>query len=278
MVGADLPWSRSGIMFRIGHLSDLHLLEDAHHERGALGRFRLKFLSFGRPLDAAERRGRFRKALAAAAAARLDHLVITGDLTEDGTRPQFEVAAALLHESGIPPERVTLLPGNHDAYHEQNGWERALEGPLAPWARTSLTGRALDLNDDVLLLPLSTRIKQHYVRSAGAVHASELEAAFRLAGDDASRGRTLVIAQHHPATRHLLPVVTWWDGLLNHRRTTSLVQRHAHVHVMHGHTHKRSDRVLAQGRGAQVFCAQAVVDGEQPLRVYEVRDGMLSPV
>src|SRR4051794_40372705 len=103
-------------MTRIAHLSDLHLLENEHQQRDAAGRFRLTFLSFFRKLDQKERCTRVRRALATYGASGAQHLVVTGDLTEDGTAAQFEVLAEVFLESGIDPREVTFTAGNHDAY------------------------------------------------------------------------------------------------------------------------------------------------------------------
>ena len=83
-------------MARIAHVTDLHLLEDDHRWRTAAERVRLSFLSFGRSLDAAWRRKAAARALRRALSFRPDHIVITGDLTEDGAPQQFEVLAAVL--------------------------------------------------------------------------------------------------------------------------------------------------------------------------------------
>lgn len=51
-----------------------------------------------------------------------DHLLITGDLTQLGTRNEMESAHALLRpllRRGA--ERVTILPGNHDRYVPESG-------------------------------------------------------------------------------------------------------------------------------------------------------------
>src|SRR5689334_5809263 len=101
-------------MTRIAHISDLHLLEDKHQLRAAGERLRLSFLSFGRRLDAEERRQRLRSALWSYRASGAEHLVVTGDLTEDGTEAQFEALAEVFLDSGIDPREVTLVPGNHD--------------------------------------------------------------------------------------------------------------------------------------------------------------------
>src|SRR4051812_48590840 len=98
-------------MTLIAHISDLHLLEDAIHERKGASWMRLQWLTFGKPRSPATRRLRVRKLLDRALRAHADHLVITGDLTEDGTLAQFESLAQILTESGWPPSRVTLVPG-----------------------------------------------------------------------------------------------------------------------------------------------------------------------
>src|SRR4051794_40675733 len=103
-------------MATIAQLSDLHLVEDDYEERPLSTRARLSCLSLGRPLEPFERRQRALRALAEVRASGADHLVITGDLTEDGAPAQFEVLAEVLADSHFPAERITLVPGNHDAY------------------------------------------------------------------------------------------------------------------------------------------------------------------
>jgi 3',5'-cyclic AMP phosphodiesterase CpdA len=94
-------------------------------------------LSLGRPIEPRERRERVARALAEVRASGVDHLLITGDLTEDGAPEQFEVLAEVLGDSRIPPDHITLVPGNHDAYAGADNYAAALEGPLRAYARTA---------------------------------------------------------------------------------------------------------------------------------------------
>ncbi|MGC0718872.1 metallophosphoesterase family protein, partial [Escherichia coli] len=44
-----------------------------------------------------------------------DHIVVTGDLTNLGLDREIEAARHWL-ETLAPPDQLTLIPGNHDAY------------------------------------------------------------------------------------------------------------------------------------------------------------------
>jgi len=264
-------------MATIAQLTDLHLLEDNHADRPLGPRARLSLLSFGRRLDAAERRRRAASALAEARAESVDHLLITGDLTEDGELAQFEVLAELLADSRISPERITLVPGNHDAYADGGTYAAALAGPLRPYAATSAIATALRFRD-VTIVPVSTAFHQSPLRSAGAIVGAELETLGQIAADPSLRGRPLVFAQHHPPGRHFVPLFHWIDGLVEHSALSALFERCPHLHVIHGHTHHKVNRSLRQGEAARIFSAKAVVESESTLRLYEASPHGLSPL
>ena len=262
-------------MTQIAHLSDLHLLEADHADRQGVARRRLAYLTIGRPNDAARRRRRAVEVLVAAHRSDADHVLITGDLTEDGITPQFDILAEVLAESGIAPGRVTLLPGNHDAYVDGGAFERALRGPLAAFAATSMPGAPIFLRDAVIL-PVCTAVEQPYTRSAGSIDGRELEGAARMAEQSRLSGRALVLAMHHPPHRRF-PVMQWIDGLIEHAAVGELLERHDHVHVLHGHTHTAADRAVRPGATARIFSTEAVVDSSAPLRFYHARHGRLWP-
>jgi 3',5'-cyclic-AMP phosphodiesterase len=261
-------------MTRIAHLSDLHLLEAGHTERRGLPRRRLAYLSFGRPMDPERRRRR--AALALRRARHADHVVITGDLTEDGVDAQFEVLGEVLAESGLDPARVTLVPGNHDAYADGGAFARALEGPLRAFAATSVPGVPVFL-PGVAILPLSTAFEQTYLFSAGSIEDHAIEAADRVAEQCRLAGRALVIAMHHPPVR-LLPVIEWIDGLRRAAEVRRLLEQHDHAHVLHGHIHAATERPVRPGAAPRIFSIEAVVDSRgASIRYYRARHGRLAP-
>jgi Icc-related predicted phosphoesterase len=264
-------------MATLAQLTDLHLLEDNYAERPLGPRARLSYLSFGRCLDPGERRARAARCLQEVRAKGVDHLLITGDLTEDGDLAQFEVLAELLAESRIPPERITLVPGNHDAYTDGGTYLEAMKGPLREYAPTSVVGATLRFRD-VTIVPVSTAFHQSVLRSAGAIAEDELRRLAEIAADPTLSDRPLVFTQHHPPGRHFLPLFQWVDGLLEHTALSALFDRCPHLHVIHGHTHHETNRAIRNGEPPRVFSAKAVVDGTSPLRLYDASPGGLAPL
>lgn len=255
-------------MTRIAQLSDLHLLEEEFHGRRGQARLRVNFLSIRRRIDIEDRRVRALRSLQRARELGFDHLVLTGDLTEDGHPAQYEMLAEVLEDSGIEPERVTLLPGNHDAYGA--AWEEMLRGPLGRWAKGGRPGEVQKL-DGVTLVSGCTAVPQTVLKSSGRIDDDQLaavDAAARAAGPN----EAVVLAQHHPPFKVMNQ---WVHGLLNHEDVWSLLQEHPRLHVLHGHIHRRKERGLEKGAPVRIFSPTAVTDSEQPLRIYEAIDGEL---
>ena len=84
---------------RIAHLSDLHLL-DPHPDGSRSYGFDVRFVSLGRKLDARARMRKVSRALEAAHRAGVDHVVVSGDLTETGTPQQFEPMQGMQERPG----------------------------------------------------------------------------------------------------------------------------------------------------------------------------------
>lgn len=262
-------------MTRIAHLSDLHLLEEDCRSRTGLARYRLAFLSTGVRLDVALRRQRALRALRRARQLGVDHVLITGDLTEDGTPDQYESLAEVLDESGLPPEQVTLVPGNHDAYSDPAAWRQALAGPLAAYRETSAEG-AVTVCGDAVIRPVSTVMDaQHFTRAAGVVRAGALDGIRALAADGVSASRTLIVAQHHAPLGATNPVWNYFDGTMGATAMRDLLAELPALHVVHGHVHHKSTVALFGRAHAQVFSVESSRDHDGSLRVYRAEGGWL---
>jgi Icc protein len=271
---------------RIAHLSDVHMLASRPGRSRAPYDLSTRFVSIGRRLDPRSRARKLSRAMGAAQRAGARHFVLSGDLTEMGAPAEYEAFAEVLEETRIPAERITLVPGNHDAYSGPDAWKRAMRGPLAPFARTSASepGRLVDL-DDVALLPLDVALHQPVTGSSGELTGDAADALERRLKDPALAGKAVVVVQHHPPYPHDRSVWQWIDGLRGWARAMDLLTRFRHAHVLHGHLHVASDRPVdraplpfAPRARSRVFGAPAIVDDpdhRSRVRLYDVRDGGL---
>ena len=261
---------------RIAHLSDLHVLAPPGAGRaGASIALRTRLASLGRALDPESRIAKLHSALAAAKERGADHFVFSGDLTELGTEAQFEALAEALHASKIDPDKITLVPGNHDSYAAPGSWRRALEGPLASFRRASAedAGKVVEVGG-VLLLPLDVACHQPIGRAAGELTMEAAAALERRLRDCGALGRPAVIVQHHSPIPHASRAWQWVDGLRGHERMLDLLRRFEHTCVLHGHFHYEVERAVGGGR-ARVFGTTATVEdapGAPRVRIYELSD------
>jgi 3',5'-cyclic-AMP phosphodiesterase len=262
---------------RIAHLSDVHML-DARPGRDRSGySMGHRFLSFGRPLDAVGRQRKLVHALSAARRVGASHYVVSGDLTEIGAPGEFETLAETLHDSGIAPGRITLVPGNHDLYTSPDAWATALDGPLSAFRETSAqqAGKVVECGA-VNILPLDVARHQPVTRSAGWLEDDALDRVAFRAGDPGLADRPLLVVQHHPPFVRTTQPLQWLDGLVGAVRMMGVLEAFRHLFVLHGHLHAAVNRVLGCGV-ARVFGATAIVDDKDAprVRLYDVRGGVL---
>lgn len=264
---------------RIAHISDTHILDPQRNARGH--GLAVRFVSATRALDARARIRKLRRALEVAKRTGATHVVISGDLTETGTLAQFENLARELHDSGIDPERIILVPGNHDVYDHEKSWERAIDGPLAAFRRTSAsTSRSKDnvvSADGVTFLPIDVTRHQSVAFSGGELSAAASERIERLALDPAFRDGAFVVVMHHPPFPRSSRVHQFVDGLKGFARVLKLMAREQRVQLLHGHLHYVVDKLIGKKGYSRVLGAAATVDDRDHarVRVYEANDDRL---
>jgi len=257
---------------RIAHLTDLHVLErDAATRRGS-DRIRLELLCNGRRLDPDDRKSRVLRALDSARRSGADHLVITGDLTEDGSLAQFEMLAEIFDEANVDPSRTTLVAGNHDAYCGADVWVRALSGPLAAFRPTSTASTVVDLGP-LTVLPVCTRMEQPWIRAAGVVGSEARHALDRSLRDPSIAARPAIVAMHHPLVARSVQAYHWFDGLIDQVEVTTVLGRHKNATVLHGHDHRKMDLPIGNEVRIRSRGAYAVVEHPSPMRIYDIEDG-----
>jgi hypothetical protein len=102
-------------MFRVAHLSDLHATPARAAFAPLLGKRLLGWLSWQLRRRHAQQQRVLDALLADLAREAPEQIVVTGDLTNVAGEEEFPAARRWLERIGAP-ERVSLVPGNHDAY------------------------------------------------------------------------------------------------------------------------------------------------------------------
>lgn len=223
-------------ILRLAHLTDVHLSPLPPPTPRELASKRLTgFLSWQLRRRKAHLAAILEASVAALAAARPDHWVVTGDLVNISLPREFERARAWL-EKLAPAERLTLVPGNHDAYvagaaeAHWSAWAAWMEGARGPAGFPFV--RRLGA---VALVGLSSAVPRPWGDAAGALGPEQLgrlEGRLRALGRE---GLARVVLVHHP------PVEGWSPArkaLLDAADLRALLAREGAELVLSGHDHR----------------------------------------
>ena len=102
--------------FTLAHLSDPHLPPmPAARLRDLAGKRALGYLNWIRNRHKYHRRDVLDAIVSDMQAQAPDHIAVTGDLVNIALEAEFEPSRTWLESIG-PPGRVSVVPGNHDAY------------------------------------------------------------------------------------------------------------------------------------------------------------------
>jgi 3',5'-cyclic AMP phosphodiesterase CpdA len=220
--------------FRVAHISDLHL--------GPLPKASVRELMGKRVTGWTNWHLRRRSGRAEQVARdlaedlirqRVDHIICSGDICNLGLAAEATRAREFLESLG-PPERVSFVPGNHDAY-VRDSLERLLDA-LGPYVGDPPPKfpRIRECGPFVLFL-LSSAIPTAPFFSAGALGDAQLSA---FAGMLAAYGespliRTVVL--HHPPAKSL---AGRRKGLRDRERFLDIVGETGADLILYGHNHR----------------------------------------
>lgn len=240
---------------RIAHLSDLHLLS----LEGAVP-FRLFNKRITGYLNLRFKRRSVHKPLPVMAAAAeirrlgIDHVVITGDVSNLALEREFALVRRFLDQDlGLPPERVSLVPGNHDTYTRGSHRTSRFARYFAPYLRSDIDVGApypfVHLRGPVAFIGLSTAQPRPPLVASGALGAAQLLALERLLAHPEVQRRTAVVLQHHPWHNPSTWAKTQLEGLTDAAAEARVLQLLPRGLLLHGHLHRRIHRELPTARG-----------------------------
>jgi len=222
-------------MYRVAHISDLHLPPlPPVHPRELMSKRLLGFLSWHKRRKQDHLQSVLDVLQADLEHAAPDHICVTGDLTNITLTDEVDNATAWL-ERLAPLERVSLIPGNHDAY-VPGALDYALE-QWAPWMRDD-DGRTgfpyLHRRGPVDIVGLSSAVASLPALSGGRLGAEQIARCERLLAERNGPERPCLLLVHHPphngacAARRAL----WDRGALQ-----AMLRRQPVDAVLFGHLH-----------------------------------------
>lgn len=258
----------SGHGFVLAHLSDPHLTSLSGVRPAALLNKRLLgYLSWLRR----RRRLHDPRLLAALledlAAVRPDHVAVTGDLTHLGLPDEFQQAARWLERVGLP-ERVMVVPGNHDSY-VATPWRETFRAwaPYLAGDEGAVAGEypCLRVRGGVALIGLSTARPSVPFLAVGSLGPRQVAALDRILEETGRRGLLRVVLLHHPP---LPGSIAWRKRLTDAGRFGEVIARQGAELILHGHAHVAMEGELVAGtRTIPVFGVPSASDsGSDPRR------------
>lgn len=227
-------------MFRLAHLSDIHLgpLPDLAY-RDLVSKRITGYINWRRNRRSNLHEDVIDGIVADMKAAGPDHIAVSGDLVNLALDGEIELSRLWLETLGNPDD-VSVVPGNHDAY-VPGALDKACKA-WAPWMHGDGMKHAarrgsfpfLRVRGEVAVIGVSSARATAPFMASGFFGESQ---ARRLGGmlDEASeRGLCRVVVIHHPPVRGAAAA---HKRLLGIGRFQKVMRRHGAELVLHGHTH-----------------------------------------
>jgi 3',5'-cyclic AMP phosphodiesterase CpdA len=234
--------TKAGILsFTLAHLSDVHLAY--LKKRMVLRRFQGKRV-IGALSWFFNRRSMHRLNVADAVRASImnaspDHVALTGDLVNIAAWPEFIEAAKWVEHFG-PADRLSIVPGNHDAY-VRVPWAKGL-AKFEPWMTSDR--QVTTIPDDrfpfvrmrrtTALIGVNSGLPQSYRLAAGTVGEQQLLDLRNLLAQLGQQGFYRVVMIHHPPLPGLSPRR---KALTDAAELKTILVEEGCELVLHGHNH-----------------------------------------
>ncbi len=266
--------------FTLAHLSDPHLAPlPAPRLRDLANKRALGYLNWKRNRQKFHRRDVLDALVSDLQARKPDHIAVTGDLVNLALEAEFAPARAWLEGVGAS-DRVTVIPGNHDAYVRttQHRFAQAL-GDYLDGDDAAATGVAfpfLRRRGPLALIGVSSAVPTAPLMATGWLGRAQFDALERILLGLSAEQAFRVLLIHHPLrSGSRAKRLTDSDQLL------ALLKQHGVELILHGHDHVHSTTWFEGPDSAipavGVPSASAIAHGRSPAAAYNLfsieRDG-----
>jgi 3',5'-cyclic AMP phosphodiesterase CpdA len=265
--------------FTLAHLSDPHLPPLPSPRLSDLaGKRALGYLNWTRNRRKFHRRDVLDALVTDMQAQAPDHIAVTGDLVNLALEAEFAPALKWLESVGAP-DRVTVIPGNHDAYVRATqhrfaqAWGHYLDSGDAAGG---VTFPSLRRRGPLALISVSSAVPTPPLMATGWLGRPQLDGLERMLAGLSAEPAFRVLLIHHPLRSDSRAKRLTDSGLL-----LAVLRRHGVELVLHGHDHVHSTIWIDGPNGAipavGVPSASAVAHGRYPAAAYNLfsieRDG-----
>lgn len=227
-------------MFRLAHLSDVHLGPLPEITYGQLASKRmLGYVNWHRNRRQFLHDHVIDAILADIKAAKTDHIAVTGDLVNIALDIEIDMARQWLEAIGAPRD-VSVVPGNHDAYvpgaldKACRAWGAFMssDGANAPFDSSAFP--YLRVRERVALIGVSSASATAPFMANGFFRDVQADRLRQLLDEAAARELFRVVMIHHPPLRK---AVSQHKRLYGIRRFQRVIREHGAELVLHGHSH-----------------------------------------
>jgi 3',5'-cyclic AMP phosphodiesterase CpdA len=266
--------------FTLAHLSDPHLPPlPASRLADLAGKRALGYLNWTRNRHKYHRRDVLDALVSDMQAQVPDQIAVTGDLVNLALEAEFPPSRAWLESVGTP-DRVTVIPGNHDAYVRATqdrftqAWKDYLRGDDSPDG--GATFPSLRRRGPLALIGTSSAVPTPPFMATGWLGRRQLDALEQMLASLATEEAFRVLLIHHPLRSN-----SRIKRLTDSAALLAVLKRHGVELILHGHDHVHSTIWIDGPRGKTpvvgVPSASAVAHGRFPAAAYNLfsveRDG-----
>jgi 3',5'-cyclic AMP phosphodiesterase CpdA len=267
--------------FTLAHLSDPHLPPLPRPRLTELaGKRAFGYLNWTRNRHLYHRRDVLDVLISDLQAQVPDHIAITGDLVNLALEAEFTLAKAWLETVG-PPQRVTVVPGNHDAYVRATAhrfsetWGSYLAGDDTQGHGGAIFP-ALRRRGPLALVSVSSAVPTPPLMATGWLGRGQMDALERILAGLTSEPTFRVLLIHHPLRSDARA-----KRLTDSSELLALLKQYGVELVLHGHDHVHSTIWIEGPKGRipaiGVPSASAQAHGHYPDAAYNLfsiaRDG-----
>lgn len=220
--------------FVIAHLTDPHMPLGQPSLLQAMSKRGLSYANWLRSRRFLQRPEIAARIVADLQAAAPDFIAMTGDLVNFSLEQEFAAGAEWLSALG-PPERVGVIPGNHEALVRgfedrlMRHWRAYVGGddgrPGFPWLRR---------RREAALIGLSSAVATWPFMATGTVGRAQLDDLAGLLAETGREGLCRVVMVHHPPTS----ITLRRKALTDRAALRRVIAAHGAELVLHGHTHR----------------------------------------